>query len=105
MLECSVLTWAPAGEVPVTCLREGFSPSQGGVQNTPGHRDCLRVNCRHVFANTVRYIDIYIYIYIYIPEFLKTGLAKIRVHSTTWQLKAIKSVQRPIKKPISDAEQ
>ena len=40
-----------------------------------------------------------------IPEFLKTGLAKIRAHSTTWQLKAIKSVQRPIKKPISDAEQ
>ena len=24
------------------------------------------------------------------PEFLKTGLAKIRAHSTTWQLKAIK---------------
>ena len=46
-----------------------------------------------------------IYIYIDIPEFLKTGLAKIRAHSTTWQLKAIKSVQRPIKKPISDAEQ
>ena len=42
---------------------------------------------------------------IYIPEFLKTGLAKIRAHSTTWQLKAIKSVQRAIKKPISDAEQ
>ena len=40
-----------------------------------------------------------------IPEFLKTGLAKIRAHFTTWQLKAIKSVQRPIKKPISDAEQ
>ena len=59
MLECSVLTWAPAGEVPVTCLRGGFSPRQGGGQNTPGHRDCLRVNCRHVFANTVRYIYIY----------------------------------------------
>ena len=40
-----------------------------------------------------------------IPEFLKTGLAKIRAHFTTWQLKAIKSVQRPIKKPISDAKQ
>ena len=40
-----------------------------------------------------------------IPEFLKTGLAKIRAHLTTWQLKAMKSVQRPIKKPISDAEQ
>ena len=33
-----------------------------------------------------------------IPEFLKTGLVKIRAHFTTWQLKAIKSVQRPIKK-------
>ena len=38
-----------------------------------------------------------------IPEVLK-GLEKIRAHSTTWQLKAIKLVQRPIKKPISDAE-
>ena len=35
--------------------------------------------------------------FLYTPEFLKTGLAKIRAHSTTWQLKAIKSVQRPIK--------
>ena len=41
---------------------------------------------------------------IYIPEFFNTGLAKIRAHFPTWQLKAIKSVQRPIKKPISDAE-
>ena len=39
------------------------------------------------------------------PEFLKTGLAKIRTHSTTWQLKTIRFVQRPIKKPISDAGQ
>ena len=29
-LECFVLTWHPAGDVPVTCLRGGFSPSQGG---------------------------------------------------------------------------
>ena len=86
MLECSVLTWPPAGEVPVTCLRGGFSSSQGGGQNTPGHWDCVRVNCRHAFANTVRYI----------PGFLKTGLAKIRAHSTTWQLKTIQFVQRPI---------
>ena len=57
LLECSVLTWPPAGEVPVTCLRGGFSPSQGGGQNTTGHWDYLRVNCRHVFVNTVRYID------------------------------------------------
>ena len=33
----------------------------------------------------------------YIPGFLKTGLAKISTHSTTWQFKAIKLVQRPIK--------
>ena len=31
---------------------------------------------------------------IYIPEFLKTGLVKIRAHFTTWQLKAIKSKGR-----------
>ena len=42
---------------------------------------------------------------IYMPEFLKTGLAKIRTHSTTWQLKTTRFVQRPIKKPISDAGQ
>ena len=39
----------------------------------------------------------------YMPEFLKTGLAKIRTHSTTWQLKTTRFVQRPINKPISDA--
>ena len=39
------------------------------------------------------------------PEFLKTGLANIRTHSTTWQLKTTRFVQRPIKKPISDAGQ
>ena len=33
----------------------------------------------------------------FIPEFWKIGLAKISAHSTTWQLKAIKLVQRPIK--------
>ena len=37
------------------------------------------------------------------PGFLKTGLAKIRTHSTTWQLNTMKLVQRPIKKLISDA--
>ena len=46
-----------------------------------------------------------VYTDVLIPEFLKTGLAKIRAHSTTWQLKAKKSFQRPIKKPISDAKQ
>ena len=29
-LECFVLTWHPAGDVPVRCLRGEFSPSQGG---------------------------------------------------------------------------
>ena len=32
-----------------------------------------------------------------IPEFLKTGLAKISTHSTTWQFKTTKLIQRPIK--------
>ena len=32
-----------------------------------------------------------------IPGFLKTGLAKISTHSTTWQFKTTKLVQRPIK--------
>ena len=35
--------------------------------------------------------------YIFIPGFLKTGLAKISTHSTTWQFKTIKLLQRPIK--------
>ena len=33
---------------------------------------------------------------IIMPEFLKTELAKIRTHSTTWQLKTIKFVQKPV---------
>ena len=49
-----MLTWHPAGEVPVMCMRGGYSPSQGGGQVTPGHWDCLRDNCGHVSANTVR---------------------------------------------------
>ena len=49
-----------------------------------------------------KFILLSLYLYL---NFLKTGLVKIRAHFTTWQLKAIKSVQRPIKKPISDAEQ
>ena len=32
-----------------------------------------------------------------IPGFLKTGLAKISSHSTTWQFKTTKLIQRPIK--------
>ena len=34
---------------------------------------------------------------IYIPGFLKTEFAKMSTHSTTWQVKTIKLVQRPIK--------
>ena len=30
--------------------------------------------------------------HLFIPSFLKTGLAKIRTHSTTWKLKTIKFV-------------
>ena len=32
MLECSVLTWPPAGEVPVTCLRWGILLARGVVR-------------------------------------------------------------------------
>ena len=32
-----------------------------------------------------------------LPGFLKTGLATISNHSTTWQFKTIKLIQRPIK--------
>ena len=56
LFECSVLTWPPPGEVPVTCLRGGYSPNQGGGQNTPGHWDCLGLDYGYVFANAVRYI-------------------------------------------------
>ena len=58
-LECFVLTWHPTGDVPVTCLRRGFSPSQGGGEGdgqiSPGQWHILRVISRHVFANTVRF--------------------------------------------------
>ena len=32
----------------------------------------------------------------YIPGFLKTGLARISTHSTTWKFKTTKLIQRPI---------
>ena len=74
--------------------------------SSPTKKMHVRANCEGRFTDLER---IYSYSFVipvkYIPEFLKTGLAKIRAHSTTWQLKAIKSVQRPIKKPISDAKQ
>ena len=57
LLECSVLAWSPALDVPVTCWRGGYSPSQEGGcgQNTSGHWDSLRVNCGHFFANSIRF--------------------------------------------------
>ena len=60
LLECFVFTWHPAGDVPLTCLHRGFSPSQEGGQIYFGRWDCLRVNRRHVFKNTVRYLLLYI---------------------------------------------
>ena len=47
---------APCWKGPCHMLAWGYPPSQGAGQNTPGHWDCLRVNCGHVFANMVRYI-------------------------------------------------
>ena len=38
-----------------------------------------------------------IHLALIIPGFLKTGLAKISSHSTTWQFKTTKLIQRPIK--------
>ena len=47
---------------------------------------------------SLRSLSVYILnIHVYIPEFLKTGLAKISTHSTTWQFKTIKFIQRKIK--------
>ena len=43
---------------------------------------------------TYSYISLIMYI---IPGLLKTWLAKISTHSTTWQFKTIKLIQRPIK--------
>ena len=53
-------------------MRGGYSPSQGGGQNT------LKVNCGHVFANTVRYTYTYTFTSNCIPKlrarrFMLTG--------------------------------
>ena len=79
------------------CLSEGWGGKCSEILATIKLLDNPRVNI-HSHSHSFTVI-------LYIPEFLKTGLAKIRAHFTTWQLKAIKSVQRPIEKPISDAEQ
>lgn len=47
-----VLTWHPAGKIHVTCMCGWPSLSQR-VQITSSHWGCLRVNCGHIFANTV----------------------------------------------------
>ena len=54
----------------------------------------------HVRANRERRIYSYSFVISvkYMPGFLKAGLAKIRTHSTTWQLKTIKFAQGPIKR-------
>ena len=59
LFECFVLTWHPAGEVHATCMRGAHAPSQGCGQITSDRWDCLGINCRHVFANTIRlfYMD------------------------------------------------
>ena len=68
------LDMAPCWRCPCHVLAWGiFLLVRGVGQLSPGQWDVLRVISRHVFANTVRYM----------PEFLKTGLAKIRTHSTT----------------------
>ena len=41
----------------------------------------------------------------YTPGFLKTGLAKISTHSTTWQFKTNKTHSLAHSKPLSDAGQ
>ena len=59
----------------------------------------------HIRANHERRLTdlerIYSYSFVisvkYMPGFLKAGLAKIRTHSTTWQLQTITFGQRPIK--------
>ena len=58
LLECSVLTWHPAGDVHVTCMLGGSillaSGGRRGGQITPGRPDCLRVNSGHVTFLRIR---------------------------------------------------
>ena len=70
-----MLTWHPAGDVPVTCLRGRFSPSQGDGQIYPGRWDFLGLKGRHVFGNTVRhkYIHTYMYVHTYIMRVVLTN--------------------------------
>ena len=49
---------------------------------------------KSIFSVTQGFILSLIFIW---PGFLKTGLAKISTHSTTWQFKTINLIHRPIK--------
>ena len=49
-----------------------------------------------LFSFFFSFISVFLPYYI-IPGFLKTGLAKISTHSTSWQFKTRKLVERPIK--------
>ena len=63
LLECSVLTWHPAGDVSITCMSQGHSSSQGLVrsllvtgtvlESTAGIFLQIRSDL-DIFANTVR---------------------------------------------------
>ena len=69
----------------------GEKVAWGSDEGSPGSgfADGLKsgeVLCKYVFFFKKKYM----------PEFLKTGLAKMRTHSTSWQLKTIQFVQRPI---------
>ena len=61
---------------------------------------CKQQRRNKLFFSHVRFLFCLIFFpheQISIPGFLKTGLAKISTHSTTWQFKTIKLIQRPIK--------
>ena len=59
---------------------------------------CNCINCVHEDHSSFDFIStVLIWFISYIPGFLKTGLAKLATHSTTWQFKRIKLIQRPIK--------
>ena len=57
VVECSVLSWSPAGDVPVTCSRGGvFSQPWGVVRTRLATGTVLESTAGMFFANTVRYI-------------------------------------------------
>ena len=69
------------------------------------YESCLA--CQHFISNLIYFVNL-LTIFCFsirmpidtcsnIPGFLKTGLAKISTHSTTWQFKTTKLIQRPIK--------